>query len=298
MSSMLDTLLDINQLEAGIVRREIVDFPIDAAARAICGPVQLITRQRIGLGWRVVPSSLSVRSDPRLLEQMIRNLLVERSEIHQQGQAPARLPAARRQAAHRGLGHRDRHSRRRSFTAIFEEFHQLDNPARERSKGLGLGLAIVQRLADLLGHADRCPLPSGQGLGLCRRGAALDETRRKAASPSRQDETQESAPSERHNPGRRGRSFGARDARAPARRRGSPHDNRRGWEKGAGVGGARGDTPGPRRRRLQSAEGSERPPGRRRAAGARSVTRSQPSSSPATSRPTPCARSPRPAACI
>jgi two-component system CheB/CheR fusion protein len=36
--------------------------------------------------------------------------------------------------------------------AIFEEFHQLDNPARERSKGLGLGLAIVERLADLLGH--------------------------------------------------------------------------------------------------------------------------------------------------
>jgi len=37
--------------------------------------------------------------------------------------------------------------------AIFAEFHQLDNPARERSKGLGLGLAIVERLAELLGHA-------------------------------------------------------------------------------------------------------------------------------------------------
>jgi two-component system CheB/CheR fusion protein len=37
--------------------------------------------------------------------------------------------------------------------AIFEEFHQLDNAARERNRGLGLGLAIVQRLADLLGHA-------------------------------------------------------------------------------------------------------------------------------------------------
>jgi two-component system CheB/CheR fusion protein len=36
--------------------------------------------------------------------------------------------------------------------AIFEEFHQLENPARERSKGLGLGLAIVERLAELLGH--------------------------------------------------------------------------------------------------------------------------------------------------
>jgi hypothetical protein len=39
--------------------------------------------------------------------------------------------------------------------AIFDEFHQLDNPARERSKGLGLGLAIVQRLADLLGLSGR-----------------------------------------------------------------------------------------------------------------------------------------------
>jgi len=37
--------------------------------------------------------------------------------------------------------------------AIFNEFHQLDNPARESSRGLGLGLAIVQRLANLLGHA-------------------------------------------------------------------------------------------------------------------------------------------------
>jgi two-component system CheB/CheR fusion protein len=38
------------------------------------------------------------------------------------------------------------------LSTIFEEFHQLDNPARERSKGIGLGLAIVQRLADLLDH--------------------------------------------------------------------------------------------------------------------------------------------------
>jgi CheY-like chemotaxis protein len=34
---------------------------------------------------------------------------------------------------------------------IFEEFYQLDNPGRDRSKGVGLGLAIVQRLCELLG---------------------------------------------------------------------------------------------------------------------------------------------------
>ena len=74
MSSMLDTLLDIKQLEAGIVRREMVDFPINAVLD------QLRTQFTVhaaahGLGWRVVPSSLSARSDPRLLEQVIRNLL-------------------------------------------------------------------------------------------------------------------------------------------------------------------------------------------------------------------------------
>ena len=73
MSSMLDTLLDINQLEAGIVRREMIDFPIN---RVLEQKRAHAVRHAAAhhLGWRVVPSSLSVRSDPRLLEQMIRNL--------------------------------------------------------------------------------------------------------------------------------------------------------------------------------------------------------------------------------
>src|SRR6185437_16916031 len=47
--------------------------------------------------------------------------------------------------------------------AIFEEFHQLDNPARERNRGLGLGLSIVQRISDLLGHAVDVRSWLGQG---------------------------------------------------------------------------------------------------------------------------------------
>ena len=46
---------------------------------------------------------------------------------------------------------------------IFEEFHQINNPARERSKGLGLGLAIVQRLANLLGHPIDVKSRAGHG---------------------------------------------------------------------------------------------------------------------------------------
>ena len=46
---------------------------------------------------------------------------------------------------------------------VFEEYRQLDNAARERTKGLGLGLAIVHRLAGLLGHPLQVRSELGRG---------------------------------------------------------------------------------------------------------------------------------------
>ena len=150
MSSLLDKLLDINQLEAGIVRPVIIDFPIKRLLEEMKTEFTYHTATQ-GLDWRVVPSSLTVRSDPRLLEQIIRNLLSNAVKYTTKGKLL--------------LGCRQRGDNLRidvwdtgpgipelELQAIFEEFHQLDNPARERSRGLGLGLSIVQRLADLLGH--------------------------------------------------------------------------------------------------------------------------------------------------
>src|SRR6202049_1010335 len=74
MSSMLDKLLDINQLEAGIVRPAVVDFPILRLLEEMRTEFTYHTATK-GLNWRVVPSGLTVRSDPRLLDQIIRNLL-------------------------------------------------------------------------------------------------------------------------------------------------------------------------------------------------------------------------------
>ena len=99
----------------------------------------------------MVPSSLTVRSDPRLLEQIIRNLLSNAVKYTTEGKlllgCRRRGDKLRIEVWDTGPGIPEL-----ELQAIFEEFHQLDNPARERSKGLGLGLAIVQRLADLLGH--------------------------------------------------------------------------------------------------------------------------------------------------
>ena len=150
MSSMLDKLLDINQLEAGIVRPAIVDFPIKGLLDELRTEFTYHTATN-GLDWRVVPSSLTVRSDPRLLEQIIRNLLSNAVKYTTEGKlllgCRRRGDKLRIEVWDTGPGIPEL-----ELQAIFEEFHQLDNPARERSKGLGLGLAIVQRLADLLGH--------------------------------------------------------------------------------------------------------------------------------------------------
>jgi two-component system, chemotaxis family, CheB/CheR fusion protein len=150
MAGMLDKLLDINQLEAGIVTPAITDFPVKRLLDELRTELTYHAATD-GLDWRVVPSSLTVRSDPRLLEQIVRNLLSNAVKYTNNGKI---LLGCRRRGDKLRIEVRDTGPGipELELQAIFEEFHQLDNPARERSKGLGLGLAIVQRLADLLGH--------------------------------------------------------------------------------------------------------------------------------------------------
>ncbi|HVJ55842.1 MAG TPA: chemotaxis protein CheB [Aliidongia sp.] len=161
MSGMLNALLNINQIETGTVRPEMSSFPL----------LELFDRlrdeftyhaQAKRLALRVVSSSLSVYSDPHLLEQMIRNLLSNALKYTQHGKV---LLGCRRRKGmvsveiwDTGMGIPDK-----EIEAIFEEYHQLDNPARERSRGLGLGLSIVQRLEKLLGHRVRVRSHPGKG---------------------------------------------------------------------------------------------------------------------------------------
>ncbi|GGA55089.1 CheR family methyltransferase [Sphingomonas psychrolutea] len=150
MTGMLNVLLDINQIEAGVVEPQPMDFALtDLFARLRDEFTYQAQAQRLDL--RVLPSTASVHSDPRLLEQMIRNLLANAMKYTRTGRI---LLGCRRAGQHlrieiwdTGIG-----IAKADLTAIFDEFHQIDNAARERSKGLGLGLSIVQRLGALLGH--------------------------------------------------------------------------------------------------------------------------------------------------
>jgi two-component system CheB/CheR fusion protein len=150
MSGMLNTLLDINQLEAGVIHADVESFPLSELFEHLDTDFGYHMRAQ-GLDWRIVPSACVVRSDPRLLEQILRNLLSNAVKFTTHGKV---LLGSRRggkmmriEVWDTGPGIPEENR-----LEIFEEFHQINNPAHERSKGLGLGLAIVQRLANLLGH--------------------------------------------------------------------------------------------------------------------------------------------------
>jgi two-component system CheB/CheR fusion protein len=161
MSAMLNALLDINEIEAGTVRAEMVTFPLrDLFDRLREEFGYRAQSQRLEL--RVVPCSLSIRSDPVLLEQIIRNLLSNALKYTEHGKV---LLGSRRRNGKlsveiwdTGVGIPEG-----ELQAIFEEYHQLDNAARERSRGLGLGLSIVKRLGILLDHRIRVHSRLGKG---------------------------------------------------------------------------------------------------------------------------------------
>jgi two-component system, chemotaxis family, CheB/CheR fusion protein len=161
MTGMLNTLLDINQIEAGVVHPSPVSFVVDDILRRIEDEFRLQAQSQ-KLDLRVVPSRRSIRSDPRLLEQMIRNLVSNALKYTKQGKV---LIGCRRRGDRlaieiwdTGIGIAPA-----ELSAIFEEYHQVDNAARERNRGLGLGLAIVDRLARLLDLGLRVESVPGKG---------------------------------------------------------------------------------------------------------------------------------------
>ena len=213
MSTMLNTLLDINQLEAGTVRTDVTAFPMNDLLDRLRAEFSWHAGEQ-DLGFRVVPCSLTVESDPHLLEQMIRNLMSNALKYTKRGKV---LIGCRRHGTTLsveiwdtgiGIPHEE-------LQAIFEEYHQIDNKARERHLGLGLGLSIVQRLGSLLRHPVSVRSATGKGSAFMIevRIAPNGTAKPSAAPPPRRHEETGEAVHREIGSGHRGRSDGAGLAR-------------------------------------------------------------------------------------
>lgn len=162
MGGLLDALLDVSRLDSGTVEARVQSFalqPLLARLRETYDVLALKNNVELVMP----PSRRWVRSDPLLLERILGNFL---SNAIRHAPAGGRvLVVARRSGADCAIEVRDNGPGidPASHDAVFQEFVQIDNPQRERARGLGLGLAIVQRLAKLLGH--RVSLRSAPGRG-------------------------------------------------------------------------------------------------------------------------------------
>jgi signal transduction histidine kinase/ActR/RegA family two-component response regulator len=161
LEQLFDNLLDISKLDAGQVevKREIVSVNalFDRLRSAFAE-----SAQDKGLKLRLRRSKLMLASDGTLLYRVLSNLVANALRYTEEGGV---LVACRKRGNHvdievwdTGIGiPGEQHER------IFEEFYQLNNPARDRTRGLGLGLATVKRIVQLLDYPLRLRSIPGRG---------------------------------------------------------------------------------------------------------------------------------------
>lgn len=166
MNELFDGLLDISKLDAGVVAPVLSDFPVMRVFERVESTFADVATDK-GLALRIVPSRAWVRSDPALLERILFNLVANAIRYSREGGVL--------------LGVRRRGSRLRiavvdtgigipvdSQQRIFSEFYQVARiGGGPRTDGLGLGLAIVERLCALLGHRITVRSTPGNGSSFC-----------------------------------------------------------------------------------------------------------------------------------
>jgi len=151
MDGLFDSLLDISRLDAGVVEAHVENFPIGPLVERVCRDY-LADADAKGLRLIAAPCSAIVRTDPFLLERILRNLVSNAIRYTERGRV---LVGCRRGKNLRiEVWDTGRGIPPERQQEVFHEFVQLANVERDRAKGLGLGLAIVDRLAKLLD----CPL--------------------------------------------------------------------------------------------------------------------------------------------
>ncbi|MHC5654389.1 hybrid sensor histidine kinase/response regulator [Stappia sp.] len=160
VEEIIGAVLDISRLDTGALKPEYSVFRIEDVLSPLRMEFEPVAQEK-NLDLRILPSSLSVRSDRRLLRRLLQNLVSNAIKYTRKGRVLVGLRRRGGQAIievhDTGIGIPEAKQ-----PLIFLEFHRLDDGARE-ARGLGLGLSIVERISRVLNHPVSLVSRSGVG---------------------------------------------------------------------------------------------------------------------------------------
>lgn len=161
VENLLGTLVDISKLDAGVIKADVSAFAVHQLLKNLAVEHQQLAKS-VGLSLDFVPSSVLVKSDINLLARILRNFLSNAIRYTESGRV---LLGCRRHAGFisievwdTGIGvPKDKQEE------IFQEFKRGDGQRLKQDRGLGLGLAIVDKITRILGHRVRVSSQPGKG---------------------------------------------------------------------------------------------------------------------------------------
>ena len=163
LGAMLDCLLDISKLEAGLITPAPAPFELGHLMDRLHAEFAPLA-QASGLMLTTVRSGLVLETDGGLLERVLRNLLANALRYTQEGRVLFGVRRVRKtlriEVWDTGIGIAEN-----QIDRIFQDFYQVGNAARDRREGLGMGLSIAKRLTAMLGG--RLDVRSTLGKGSC-----------------------------------------------------------------------------------------------------------------------------------
>ncbi|WP_067864583.1 PAS domain-containing hybrid sensor histidine kinase/response regulator [Neptuniibacter marinus] len=161
VESLLRTLVDISKLDAGVVKADVVNFSIQGLFDTLAAEFSQLAGAE-GLGFKCVHSDAVIRSDSQLLARILRNFLTNAIRYTKQGRL---LLGCRHTAETLWIEVWDTGSGipKEKLVEIFQEFKRLQEDQPGQEKGLGLGLAIVDKISRVLGHKIRVSSIEGKG---------------------------------------------------------------------------------------------------------------------------------------
>jgi len=162
MESLLNALLDLSKLDAGVVEARPHCFSISKLFSQVSSQFLPVAQAR-DIQLTFAPTRLWVYSDPVLVERILGNLISNALRYAERGRVLVGVRRVGQELLRFDVWDTGKGIPAEFQSKIFEEYFQLENPERHRDKGLGLGLAIVARLLHLLGSHVQVKSELGRG---------------------------------------------------------------------------------------------------------------------------------------